>query len=176
MTDQLHADDVTHGVTPSTMLWRAVRRRCPRCGGTPVFRRWFLLVDRCPKCGVRYRRDEAFFLGAFTVNLVITLASLFVVLMWLVFREDANPGASLVPPLTVAFLCAIVMPAVLYPISTLVWSALDLSSDPLDIDEIVEAVDAVSASERRTSSDRGDPSSTDPSSTDPSSTDAPDAS
>lgn len=132
---------------PSVMLWRAVRRRCPRCGGKPVFTRWFHLVERCPRCGVRFRRDEAFFIGAFTVNLVITLTATFLVLMWIVLREAADQGSSLVPPLALAAVCVTVVPTVLYPISTLIWSALDLSSDPLDLTEIADAVDAVGAAD-----------------------------
>ena len=92
---------------------------------------------------MQFRRDEAFFLGVFTVNLVVTLTALFFVLIWLVLREAAELGSSLVPPLTVGALCATVLPVVLYPLATLVWSALDLSSDPLDVDEIAAAVDAI---------------------------------
>ena len=36
------------------VLWRGLRRRCPRCGVGNQFRRWFVLHDRCPHCRLEF--------------------------------------------------------------------------------------------------------------------------
>ena len=40
--------------TPSrwVLVGRALRRRCPCCGGGGLFEGWFTMVPRCPTCGL----------------------------------------------------------------------------------------------------------------------------
>ena len=33
------------------LLWRALRLRCPNCGGGPIFDSWLRMRGRCPRCG-----------------------------------------------------------------------------------------------------------------------------
>src|SRR6476646_10788482 len=64
------------------MLFRAVRRRCPRCGGRPSwFTGWFRRVDRCRTCGYRYERQDGFMVGAITINTILTFGAILVVLV-----------------------------------------------------------------------------------------------
>ena len=39
-----------------TLLKRALRMRCPRCGKGPIFRRWYTYSEHraCPVCGLVY--------------------------------------------------------------------------------------------------------------------------
>src|SRR5690606_17057747 len=46
--------------TPSRkrMFLRALRLRCPHCGGKEVFSSFFVLKRHCPTCGLRLERGE----------------------------------------------------------------------------------------------------------------------
>jgi len=41
-----------------TVLWRGLRRRCPRCGQGRVFAGWVKLHDRCAVCDLKYLNDQ----------------------------------------------------------------------------------------------------------------------
>jgi uncharacterized protein (DUF983 family) len=72
-----------------TLLTRALRLRCPVCGGGPVVLRWFSLVDSCPSCGLHLDRDEpGYWIGSYTVNLFLT-EGVFAVPWW---RAWPSPG------------------------------------------------------------------------------------
>ena len=40
------------------LLWRAIRLRCPNCGGGPIFRSWLRMRAQCPVCGLQLERGE----------------------------------------------------------------------------------------------------------------------
>lgn len=117
-------------------------KHCPRCGGGHLFRGWFRMLDRCPSCGYRFEREEGFFFGAYIVNLVVTEAVLFAVCLAYIGVHGAQ-GNDLVVALVVACVCALVVPVLFYPYSRTLWSAVDLISTPLELDEILEAAEAV---------------------------------
>ena len=70
------------------MLARGLTKRCPRCGERRIFRGWFHLKERCPRCDLRFQREEGGFLGAMTLNylvsMIVWLAMLVVVLAFTV--------------------------------------------------------------------------------------------
>jgi len=39
-------------------LARALRLRCPNCGGAGLMQSWFVLRARCTACGMRLQRGE----------------------------------------------------------------------------------------------------------------------
>ena len=41
-----------------TLLWRGMRRKCPRCGKGDLYKRWMTLHERCPVCGLQYLRNQ----------------------------------------------------------------------------------------------------------------------
>lgn len=52
------------------VFWRALRLRCPLCGGRPIFLTWSRLVPNCPVCGLGLERgEEGYWLGAYLFNL-----------------------------------------------------------------------------------------------------------
>lgn len=54
-----------------TLVTRALRRRCPNCGGAMVFDGWFRMKERCPACGMRLERGEqGYVVGAYMFNIV----------------------------------------------------------------------------------------------------------
>jgi ribosomal protein S27AE len=55
-----------------TMLGRALRLRCPRCGQGMLFLGWFRMRSRCDWCGLIYEREPGFFLGSIYINYGLT--------------------------------------------------------------------------------------------------------
>ena len=111
------------------MAFRALRRRCPLCGGGSLFRRWVEPRPSCPRCQLRLNRGEAdFFLGAFTLNLIAAelLLALFLILaVWLSWPT--------VPWDLLVWVGAPVMvggPILFYPIARTLWLAFDLAMRP----------------------------------------------
>ena len=68
------------------MFWRALRLRCPHCGGGPIFLSWFRLMPACPRCGLTLERGErGYWLGAYFVGLVAietVFCAWWVAVMW----------------------------------------------------------------------------------------------
>ena len=64
------------------LFGRALLRRCPNCGGSPIFNGWFRMRDRCPRCGLElHRGEEGYQVGAYMFNIVaaeLIFAALFV--------------------------------------------------------------------------------------------------
>jgi len=144
MADDLNPDDV-QAVTPrwDVMLRRGVRKHCPRCDHRPVFETWFRMHERCPRCGLQFAREEGFVVGVYFINLTIVEGLLFVLVMAFIAVLANDPEASLVPPLAVGGVLAVLAPIVAYPYARSIWTALDLAMRPLELDEILAARDHV---------------------------------
>ncbi len=106
-----------------TAFLRGLTRRCPRCGSGGMFGGWFTIRDRCPRCRLRLQREEGGFLGAMTINYVVTAAIWLVVLVaWLVVDlPDVHVAA-----LTIASIAiAVLVPLLFFPFAKTVWAAVD---------------------------------------------------
>jgi uncharacterized protein (DUF983 family) len=115
---------------------RALMLRCPNCGGTRVLRSWFKLRHHCAKCGIRLDRGEVddYFLGGMFFNIVLAEVVFALVLLIVVVAMWPNvPWAGVEYSLIVAMVAA---PIVLYPVSRLMWLALDLLLRPPDAAEM----------------------------------------
>jgi uncharacterized protein (DUF983 family) len=118
--------------TLGTLVARALRLRCPRCGGGGIWQSWFRMKHACPTCGQVFERGEShdFFIGAYLINLVVAESTAVVVAaaMWIALgsRVSFNVlwGASMV--------LAVVMPVIFYPFSRDLWLALDLHFRPTE--------------------------------------------
>lgn len=55
-----------------TLMSRALRLRCPRCGEGPMFSGPFTTRERCSHCQLRYERDPGYFLGSIYINYGLT--------------------------------------------------------------------------------------------------------
>ena len=112
-----------------TIFGRAFTLRCPHCGGRPVFRTWFKLRERCGACDRTLERGEHdYFLGGMLFNLI--MAELLFTGGFVAFMIARWPD---VPWDTIQFaapLGMLVMPALLYPFSKLVWLGFDLALRP----------------------------------------------
>ena len=118
--------------TLGTLVMRALRLRCPRCGGSGIWRSWFRMKHACPTCGQVFERGEShdFFIGAYLINLVVAESTAVVVaaVMWIALgsRVSFNVlwGASMI--------LAVVMPVTFYPFSRELWLAFDLYFRPFE--------------------------------------------
>ena len=111
------------------LLSRALRLRCPHCGGGPVFVTWSHLVPNCPVCGLGFERGEqGYWLGAYFFNLmaVETVFSVWVVgfLLW----TWPNPPWELFQATTIALM--LVVPVAFFPYSKTLFLAFDLWCAP----------------------------------------------
>jgi uncharacterized protein (DUF983 family) len=69
----------------AALFWRAMRLRCPNCGGGPIFQSWLKMRTRCPVCGLELERgEEGYQVGSYMFNIVaaelLFLAAFLVVL------------------------------------------------------------------------------------------------
>jgi len=158
VSDDVTPDDVLGPPrTWEVMLKRGIRKHCPRCGAGKLYESWFRMKRRCPRCGFMFEREPGFFVGAYFINFAFTEGLLFVVVMSFVFVLANNAGASIVPPLVVGGILALLAPLVFYPYSRTIWSAIDLAMTPLELDEIVAARDHLDQQHRAGPDDPGKP-------------------
>ncbi len=110
------------------LLGRALRLRCPACGGGPLYQGYFTMRPVCPGCGLRLEREEGYFLGAMLLNLLVAEGLFIVGFALLLIRTWPTPPWTL---LTWGSMAAVVLfPTILYPFSRTVWLALDLLVQP----------------------------------------------
>ncbi len=59
-------------IPASRLLLRALQRRCPACGGRPIYLTWTRLCPGCPVCGFQLERGErGYWVGAHFFNLIV---------------------------------------------------------------------------------------------------------
>ena len=111
------------------LFGRALLRRCPNCGGRPIFDGWFRMRDRCPRCGLELDRgEEGYQVGAYMFNIVaaeLIFAALFVGVLVATWPD---PPWNLL--LYGGMALMIVAPVVFYPFSKTIFLAFDLLFRP----------------------------------------------
>ncbi len=113
-----------------TLTARALRLRCPNCGGGPVRASWLKRLPGCPVCGLRLDRGENdYFIGAYLLNLIVAEVLLFVGLLGVVALTWPDPPWDAIQYGGIALM--IVAPLVTYPFTELLWLAFDLAFRPL---------------------------------------------
>ena len=107
-------------------LRRAIALRCPRCGGTPLFRGWFTMAPACALCGLRFERAQGYFVGAIYVNYalttVIAIAGYFV--LWIYTEISTAVQLALWLPFVTLF------PLWFFRYSRSLWLALEYAMNP----------------------------------------------
>jgi uncharacterized protein (DUF983 family) len=113
----------------TTLFMRALRLRCPSCGGHPVILRWFMVSDNCPACGIRLQRgEEGYWVGAYMFNLIaaeLVWAGSMVAVVWWTWPSPPWTGL-----LVGGVLLMVLMPVAFFPFSRLVFLAFDLVFRP----------------------------------------------
>jgi uncharacterized protein (DUF983 family) len=118
-----------------TFLWRAIRLRCPNCGGGRIFSRWVKMKSACPSCHLLLDRGEGdYFLGGYTVNfvvselLIVAGAALGIIVTW-----PEVPWRLITWALVGLMLVA---PIAFYPFAKTLWLAADLTFRPLTLKDL----------------------------------------
>jgi uncharacterized protein (DUF983 family) len=117
-------------------LGRALRRRCPNCGGGGLWVNWLRMRAECPSCGLHLERGEqGYIVGAYMFNIVaaeLVFAAVFVAVLLLTWPS---------PPWTLlqvgAAVLMVAMPFLFYPYSKTLFLAFDLYFRPRGY-EVVE--------------------------------------
>jgi uncharacterized protein (DUF983 family) len=115
----------------TTVLIRGSRKRCPRCGERRIFRSWLHLVERCPNCDLRFEREQGGFLGAMTINFLVSVVLW--VAMFVVVLVFTVPNVPVDPLLIASIVILVALPLWFYPRSKTLWAAMEFlvaRSDP----------------------------------------------
>lgn len=111
------------------LVWRAIGRRCPRCGNRDVWLGFMRMRPECPVCGLKLDRGESdYFYGAFLLNFVA--AELVPVVVFVVALIVTWPNPSWNALTAVTTVLAVIAPIVLYPTTKALWLAFDLMLRP----------------------------------------------
>ncbi len=78
---------MARGKTYWTMLYRAWRLRCPRCGCERLFKSPFRMHEACAHCQLRYEREPGYFLGSIYINYGLTAVLATIAYFVLFFTE-----------------------------------------------------------------------------------------
>lgn len=134
--DSLASMNAYSRVRTRTMVGRALRRRCPRCGGK-AFETYFKMEHHCDRCGLQFEREEGYWAGALIINTIVTFGTFLavfiggMVLLW--------PDVPWFALMAVTISANTAIPIAFYPISKTVWLALEMSWHPLESPEIEAA-------------------------------------
>ena len=114
---------------PAMLLGRALRRRCPICGGGKIFETWFKLRSTCPHCGYGFERESGYWVSAIIVNTAVTEALFAIALVVVLFMTF--PDVSWTPFLIIGPATNLLFPVFFYPFSKTLLMAFDLYVHPL---------------------------------------------
>lgn len=110
----------------STLIARALRLVCPRCGQTKMFRGLITMEDACQNCGRSFRRGPGYLLGSIYFNYGVT-ALLVTAMFFAGFFSEVFTSEQLLVRLT---LFAILFPIWFFRYARALWIAFDERWDP----------------------------------------------
>jgi uncharacterized protein (DUF983 family) len=103
----------------STLL-RCLRLRCPVCGDSLILQSPFKIRHHCPSCSALYQREDGFFVGALTINVVTT--ELIILVLYLACLFLLNDFQLI---LVILFITGLLFPVAFYHHSWSIWLSLD---------------------------------------------------
>lgn len=111
------------------MLTRALRLKCPRCGGGPLFTHWLKMAERCPNCGLRLERGEqGYQVGSYMFNIVLSELLFAFVFVAIVAATWPDPPWTILQYGGAAMM--VIAPFVLFPLCRTLFLACDLIIRP----------------------------------------------
>ncbi len=113
-----------------TILSRGMKLRCPRCGGSKLFRGWFRMNEKCDGCSLKYEREPGYFLGLMYINYGVTALSLTVLYVTLHFIVGFENRALTIP--LVAY--CVLFPVLMFRHARSIWLAVDCHFDRTGFD------------------------------------------
>lgn len=111
--------------TLGTLVLRALRLRCPRCGRGRLFTGLATMPERCSECRLKFERAPGYYLGSIYVNYGMTAVLLLAIYFALHFGMDLS-NEQLAFPLA-AFCFA--FPILSFRQARALWLALDCHFD-----------------------------------------------
>ena len=118
------------------LLARALRLRCPNCGGGPVFVTWSRLVPNCPVCGLGFERGEqGYWLGAYFFNLMAVETVFAVWVVGVLFWTWPNPSWAFLQVSTLTLM--LIVPVAFFPYSKTLFLAFDLLVRPPEEEDFI---------------------------------------
>ena len=119
---------MTGSVPPgrATLRKRALRLRCPWCGGGEMFRGALAMHERCAACGLKFEREPGYFLGSIYLN----YGAAVVVAIGLHLVLSTSLGWSAPAELAVILPVVVALGFLLFRVARALWLAFDLSFDP----------------------------------------------
>lgn len=134
--------------TLGTMLRRALRKRCSRCGGPDIFRSFGELREHCPSCGFRFERESGYWVGAMIINTAVTFALFLATMVGGIVATW--PDVAWTPVFVATVVVCGGVPIVFYPLSKTTWQAIELSYHPLERPEVESALAVLAAPDAST--------------------------
>src|SRR5919112_1338246 len=117
------------------LFWRAVRLRCPNCGGGPLFTSWLRPRQHCPSCGLPLERGEdGYQVGSYMFNIVAAELIFAAVFLGVVVATWPDPPWLVLQIGGVALM--ILAPFAFFPFSKTLFLAFDLLFRPATPDEL----------------------------------------
>lgn len=114
---------------------RAVRLRCPHCGGGPVVASWFRMHARCGTCGLRTERgEEDFFLGSMMFNLILSEGLFVVFVIGLIIVQWPVVPWGFLQSWAIVLMAA--APFLVFPWTKTIWLASDILIKPVTDEEM----------------------------------------
>lgn len=108
-----------------TLIGRALRLRCPRCGEGRLFHGWFTMPERCSSCHLKYERGPGYFLGSTYFNYGFTALVLLAAYMLMHFGVGWTNRQ--LTPYLLAF--CIISPLITFRYARALWLAMDCNYD-----------------------------------------------
>ncbi|HYG09526.1 MAG TPA: hypothetical protein VD835_06100 [Pyrinomonadaceae bacterium] len=102
-------------------LTRALRLRCPVCGGSSIVQSPFHIKHQCPACDALFKREDGFFVGAIMANVVTT--EFVILVLYVLCLPIINTRFELV--LTCLSVVALLFPVAFYHHSWSFWLGFD---------------------------------------------------
>ncbi|QDT56103.1 hypothetical protein Pan44_41540 [Caulifigura coniformis] len=109
-----------------TLVQRALKLRCPRCGEGQLFSGFFRMHERCSSCGLKYERAPGYYLGSSYVNYGLTAVALLIAYIILHYKLGYS-NQQLAGPL--AGFC-VIFPLLAFRYARALWLAMDCRWDP----------------------------------------------
>jgi uncharacterized protein (DUF983 family) len=109
-----------------SMLGRAIRLKCPRCGEASLYEKPFRMRGNCPSCGLKFEREQGYFVGAIYINYAATIAV--AVPGFFILDVFTNIGINQQLAIWVPF--AVVFPVLFFHHSRALWLVLDHLFNP----------------------------------------------
>jgi uncharacterized protein (DUF983 family) len=114
---------------------RAIRLRCPHCGGRPILRSWLRLRPYCPVCGIALERGESGYqVGSYMFNMIASELIFAILFIGTLLLTWPSPPWTLLEYGGIALM--VLAPFLFFPFSKTLFLAFDLLFRPATPEEL----------------------------------------